>query len=68
VVPEKQCFVLPPEIDDMLGTQVETLATRCQRHEPPIDAPVRLCSHPGLWPIGYLFAQFAKNIASQSRL
>jgi len=27
LVPEKQCFVLPAEIDDVLGTQVETLAT-----------------------------------------
>ena len=27
VVPEKQCFALPGEIDDVLGTQVETLAT-----------------------------------------
>ena len=27
LVPEKQCFVLPDEIDDILGTQVETLAT-----------------------------------------
>jgi len=27
LVPEKQCYVLPDEIDDILGTQVETLAT-----------------------------------------
>ncbi len=27
LVPEKQCFALPDEIDDVLGTQVETLAT-----------------------------------------
>jgi threonine dehydrogenase-like Zn-dependent dehydrogenase len=65
LVPEKQCYPLPPEIDDVLGSQVETLATVVngmnQLQMLPYDYVLIL----GFGPIGYLFAQFAKNIAAR---
>ena len=65
LVPEKQCYLLPDEIDDVLGSQVETLATvvNGMNHLQmlPYDYVVIL----GFGPIGYLFAQFAKNIAAK---
>jgi threonine dehydrogenase-like Zn-dependent dehydrogenase len=65
LVPEKQCYLLPAEIDDVLGSQVETLATVVNGmnhlHMLPYDYVLIL----GFGPIGYLFAQFAKNIAAK---
>ncbi len=65
LVPEKQCFVLPPEIDDILGTQVETLATVVNGMNTLMMLPYDYVMILGFGPIGYLFAQFAKNIAAK---
>ena len=65
IVPEKQCFVLPDEIDDVLGTQVETLATVVNGMNTLLMLPYEYVMVLGFGPIGYLFAQFAKNIAAK---
>jgi threonine dehydrogenase-like Zn-dependent dehydrogenase len=65
VLPEKQCFVLPDEIDDILGTQVETLATVVNGMNTLMMLPYDYVMIIGFGPIGYLFAQFAKNIAAK---
>jgi threonine dehydrogenase-like Zn-dependent dehydrogenase len=65
LVPEKQCFVLPDVIDDILGTQVETLATVVNGMNTLLMLPYDYVMIIGFGPIGYLFAQFAKNIASK---
>jgi threonine dehydrogenase-like Zn-dependent dehydrogenase len=59
------CFPIPPEIDDLLGTQVETLS--------PVLNGLRLIQlHPwdyvvvmGFGPIGYLLATLARNMAAK---
>jgi len=63
LVPEKQCYVLPDEIDDILGTQIETLATVVNGMNTLLMLPYDYVLILGFGPIGYLFAQFAKNIA-----
>ena len=65
LVPEKQCFVLPNEIDDILGTQIETLATVVNGMNTLLMLPYDYVLILGFGPIGYLFAQFAKNIAAK---
>ena len=65
LVPEKQCFVLPDEIDDILGTQVETLATVVNGMNTLLMLPYNYVLILGFGPIGYLFAQFSKNIAAK---
>ncbi len=65
LVPEKQCFVLPDEIDDILGSQVETLATVVNGMNTLLMLPYDYVMILGFGPIGYLFAQFAKNIAAK---
>ena len=65
LVPEKQCFVLPDEIDDILATQVETLATVVNGMNTLLMLPYDYVLILGFGPIGYLFAQFAKNIAAK---
>lgn len=65
LVPEKQCFVLPDEIDDILGTQVETLATVVNGMNTLLMLPYDYVMVLGFGPIGYLFSQFAKNIAAK---
>jgi len=65
LVPEKQCFPLPDEIDDILGTQVETLATVVNGMNTLLMLPYDYVLIIGFGPIGYLFAQFAKNIAAK---
>jgi threonine dehydrogenase-like Zn-dependent dehydrogenase len=65
IVPEKQCFVLPDEIDDVLGTQVETLATVVNGMNTLQMLPYDYVMVIGFGPIGYLFSQFAKNIAAK---
>ncbi len=65
LVPEKQCFVLPDGIDDVLGTQVETLATVVNGMNTLQMLPYDYVMVIGFGPIGYLFAQFAKNIAAK---
>ena len=65
VLPEKQCFVLPDEIDDVFGTQVETLATVVNGMNTLLMLPYDYVMILGFGPIGYLFAQFAKNIAAK---
>jgi (R,R)-butanediol dehydrogenase/meso-butanediol dehydrogenase/diacetyl reductase len=65
LVPEKQCFILPDEIDNILGTQVETLATVVNGMNTLLMLPYDYVLILGFGPIGYLFAQFAKNIAAK---
>jgi len=65
IVPEKQCFLLPDEIDDIMGTQVETLATVVNGMNTLLMLPYDYVMILGFGPIGYLFAQFAKNIAAK---
>jgi len=65
LVPEKQCFVLPDEIDDILGTQVETLATVVNGMNTLLMLPYDYVLILGFGPIGYLFGQFSKNIAAK---
>jgi threonine dehydrogenase-like Zn-dependent dehydrogenase len=65
LVPEKQCFKLPNEIDDILGTQVETLATVINGMNTLLMLPYDYVMILGFGPIGYLFAQFARNIAAK---
>ncbi len=65
LVPEKQCFPLPDEIDDILGTQVETLATVVNGMNTLLMLPYDYVMIIGFGPIGYLFAQLAKNIAAK---
>jgi len=65
LVPEKQCFVIPDEIDDILGTQVETLATVVNGMNTLQMLPYEYVMIIGFGPIGYLFGQFAKNIAAK---
>ncbi len=63
LVPEKQCYVLPDEIDDITGSQVETLATVINGMNHLQMLPYDYVLILGFGPIGYLFAQFARNIA-----
>ena len=65
LVPEKQCYAIPDEIDDILGTQVETLATVVNGMNTLLMLPYDYVMIIGFGPIGYLFAQFAKNIAAK---
>ncbi|MCJ7724724.1 MAG: zinc-binding dehydrogenase, partial [Anaerolineales bacterium] len=65
LLPEKQSFVLPDEIDDVLGTQIETLATVVNGMNTLLMLPYDYVLVLGFGPIGYLFAQFAKNIAAK---
>jgi (R,R)-butanediol dehydrogenase/meso-butanediol dehydrogenase/diacetyl reductase len=65
LVPEKQCYVLPDEIDDVLATQVETLATVVNGMNTLLMLPYDYVLILGFGPIGYLFAQFAMNIAAK---
>lgn len=65
LVPEKQCYLLPDSIDDILGTQVETLATVVNGMNTLLMLPYEYVHVIGFGPIGYLFSQFAKNIAAK---
>ena len=65
IAPEDVCFPLPAEIDDVVGTQVETLGTVLNGMNTiqmqPWDSVVIL----GCGPIGYLFTCLAKSIAAR---
>jgi threonine dehydrogenase-like Zn-dependent dehydrogenase len=65
LLPEKQCYGLPDAIDDILGTQVETLATVVNGMNTLLMLPYDYVLILGFGPIGYLFAQFAKNMAAK---
>src|SRR5512138_2254471 len=65
LVPEKQCYVLPDGIDNITGSQVETLATVINGMNHLQMLPYDYVLILGFGPIGYLFAQFAKNIAAK---
>lgn len=65
LVPEKQCYGIPDELDDKLGSQVETLATVVNGMNTLQMLPYDYVLVIGFGPIGYLFAQFAKNIAAK---
>lgn len=65
LLPENACYKIPDEIDDITGTQVETLGTVLNGMNivqmQPYDTVVVL----GFGPIGYLFNALAKNVASK---
>jgi threonine dehydrogenase-like Zn-dependent dehydrogenase len=65
LVPEKQCFVVPDDMSDELASQVETLATVVNGMNTLQMLPYDYAMVIGFGPIGYLFAQFAKNIAAK---
>jgi threonine dehydrogenase-like Zn-dependent dehydrogenase len=65
LVPESVCYPLPPEIDDILGTQVETLATVINGMNTLLMLPYDYVMVIGFGPIGYLFSSLAKNIAAK---
>jgi threonine dehydrogenase-like Zn-dependent dehydrogenase len=65
LTPESQCYVLPDAIDDILATQVETLATVINGMNTLLMLPYDYVLILGFGPIGYLFAQFARNIAAK---
>ncbi len=62
---KSSAIVLPAEIDDVLGSQVETLATVVNGMNHLLMLPYDYVLILGFGPIGYLFAQFAKNIAAK---
>ncbi len=65
LVPESVCYPLPPEIDEILGTQVETLATVINGMNALLMLPYDYVLVIGFGPIGYLYASLAKNIAAK---
>ncbi|HYK88052.1 MAG TPA: alcohol dehydrogenase catalytic domain-containing protein [Acidobacteriota bacterium] len=65
LVPESVCYPLPPEIDEILGTQVETLATVINGMNTLLMLPYEYVLVTGFGPIGYLFASLARNIAAK---
>ncbi len=65
LVPESVCYALPPEIDEILGTQVETLATVINGMNTLLMLPYDYVLVTDFGPIGYLFASLAKNIAAK---
>jgi threonine dehydrogenase-like Zn-dependent dehydrogenase len=65
LAPESVCYPLPPEIDDILGTQVETLATVINGMNALLMLPYDYVLVIGFGPIGYLYASLAKNIAAK---
>jgi len=65
LVPESVCYPLPPEIDEILGTQVETLATVINGMNSLLMLPYDYVMVIGFGPIGYLFASLAGNIAAK---
>ncbi len=65
LVPESVCYPLPPEIDEILGTQVETLATVVNGMNALLMLPYDYVLILGFGPIGYLYASLAKNIAAK---
>jgi len=66
IVPENACFRLPDTIDEIVGTQVETLGTVLNGMNiiemKPWDTVLIL----GFGPIGYLFSALSKNIAAHA--
>jgi threonine dehydrogenase-like Zn-dependent dehydrogenase len=65
LAPESVCYPLPPEIDEILGTQVETLATVINGMNALQMLPYDYVMVIGFGPIGYLYASLAKNIAAK---
>jgi threonine dehydrogenase-like Zn-dependent dehydrogenase len=65
VLPENACYKVPDEMDDIVATQIETLATVLNGMNvvqmQPWDSVVVL----GFGPIGYLFSALSKNIAAR---
>jgi threonine dehydrogenase-like Zn-dependent dehydrogenase len=55
--------VFPDEINDILGTQVQTLVTVVTSMNALLMLPYDYVMNLGFGPIGCLFGQFAKNIA-----
>ncbi|MBN2355109.1 alcohol dehydrogenase catalytic domain-containing protein [candidate division KSB1 bacterium] len=65
VAPEDVCFKLPQEIDDIVGTQVETLGTVLNGMNVVQMQPHDMVVILGCGPIGYLFTELARGIAAK---
>ena len=65
LVPDSVCYPLPPEIDPLLGTQVETLAAVLNGYNIVQMQPYDYVLVIGFGPIGYLFASLARHIAAK---
>lgn len=65
VAPERVCYALPAEIDDILATQVETLSPVLNGVRTVQINPWDFVLVMGFGPIGYLFAALARNVAAQ---
>ncbi len=65
LVPESVCYAVPPEIDDITATQIETLATVVNGMNTLLMLPYDYVMVIGFGPIGYLYAAMAKNIAAK---
>lgn len=65
IAPESVCFKIPDRIDDIIGTQVETLGTVLNGMNAVQMQPWDTVLILGCGPIGYLFTALACNIAAQ---
>jgi threonine dehydrogenase-like Zn-dependent dehydrogenase len=65
IAPESVCFKIPDEIDDIIGTQVETLGTVLNGMNTVQMQPWDTVLVMGCGPIGYLFTALACSIAAQ---
>jgi threonine dehydrogenase-like Zn-dependent dehydrogenase len=66
IVPENACFKLPDSIDDIVGTQVETLGTVLNGMNIIEMKPWETVLILGFGPIGYLFSALSKNMAARA--
>jgi threonine dehydrogenase-like Zn-dependent dehydrogenase len=65
LAPDSICHALPAEIDERLGTQVETLAAIVNGMNIVAIRPYECVLVVGFGPIGYLFASLARNAAAK---
>jgi threonine dehydrogenase-like Zn-dependent dehydrogenase len=65
IAPESVCFKIPDEIDDIIGTQVETLGTVLNGMNTVQMQPWDTVLVLGCGPIGYLFTALACSIAAK---
>ena len=65
LAPESVCYRLPPEIDEVLGTQVETLAAVLNGMNIVQLRPYDYVLVLGFGPIGYLFSSLARNAVAK---
>ena len=66
LVPENACYKIPDAIDDIVGTQVETLGTVLNGMNIIEMKPWETVLILGFGPIGYLFSALSINMAAQA--